>query len=42
MSAPVCNGCGGRGGFPETTINPDGSQVTVFRPCPTCGGRGTR
>ena len=38
----TCNGCGGQGGFPETTIKPDGTQITIFRTCSSCGGRGTR
>lgn len=37
---PTCNGCGGAGGHVETTLNEDGSQVSVFRPCTTCNGRG--
>jgi hypothetical protein len=37
---PTCTSCGGQGGYPETAINADGSQTTVFRPCTTCGGRG--
>lgn len=32
-------GCGGQGGYPETTPTPSG-HVTVFRTCTTCGGRG--
>jgi DnaJ-class molecular chaperone len=37
---PICTGCGGQGGAPETTLKPDGGQVTVFRTCGTCHGRG--
>lgn len=37
---PTCTDCGGQGGFPETTLNEDGSQTTVFRTCDTCHGRG--
>lgn len=35
-----CQGCGGQGGFPETTPKPDGGQVTVFRRCDDCQGKG--
>jgi hypothetical protein len=37
---PTCTGCGGQGGYPETTPHADGSQTTVFRPCTECSGRG--
>jgi hypothetical protein len=37
----TCTGCGGQGGFPDTTPLPGGGQTTVFRRCTTCGGRGT-
>lgn len=37
---PTCTGCGGQGGYPETSLNEDGSQVTVWRSCTSCGGRG--
>ncbi|MFI0268586.1 hypothetical protein [Streptomyces luteogriseus] len=37
---PTCTSCGGRGGYPETTVNEDGSSVTVFRACTSCSGRG--
>ncbi|MEU6279755.1 hypothetical protein [Streptomyces sp. NPDC047028] len=37
---PTCQDCGGQGGFPETTLNPDGSQITVWRSCTGCSGRG--
>ncbi len=41
MTAPTCQGCGGQGGYPETTPKQGGGQVTVWRRCATCGGRGT-
>lgn len=37
---PTCQGCGGQGGHTEPTPKPGGGQVTVFRPCGTCSGRG--
>ncbi len=37
---PTCTGCGGQGGHAETTVNADGSSITVFRTCTSCGGRG--
>lgn len=35
----TCQGCGGQGGYPETTPT-DGGHVTVWRTCGTCGGTG--
>ncbi|MFF9279543.1 hypothetical protein [Streptomyces griseosporeus] len=37
---PTCTDCGGQGGHAETTPKPDGGQVTVWRSCTGCGGRG--
>ncbi|WP_260335785.1 hypothetical protein [Streptomyces sp. EAS-AB2608] len=42
MTARACKDCGGQGGFPDTTPKPGGGHVTVWRPCTSCGGRGTR
>lgn len=37
---PTCTGCGGQGGYPETTPKPDGSQITIWRTCTGCHGQG--
>lgn len=41
MTARPCTGCGGQGGYPDTTPLPDGGHITVWRSCTSCGGRGT-
>jgi DnaJ-class molecular chaperone len=37
---PTCTSCGGAGGHTETTVNEDGTTISVWRSCTTCGGRG--
>lgn len=37
---PTCTTCGGQGGYPETTPNPNGGQTTIFRTCHNCHGTG--
>ena len=41
-TGPTCTGCGGQGGYPDTTPQPGGGHSTVWRPCPTCHGHGHR
>lgn len=39
---PTCTSCGGSGGTTETVTDENGRTTGVWRPCTTCGGRGTR